>query len=373
MYRLRKGMSRKINKTEPKKFRILFLYDLPSPWVVRDFEMLQRHFEVIPLQNMPRYHARESRWKIIRILDFCFAALFHVLKILKNVLTTDLVYGFFANECTAIAIFFSKIFRKKSVVVTGCRVVLTEPPDVIKQMGISLPLRYILGARFSAKFADLLLAMSKYGEKGVLERVKPKRIIQVNLGCDVNKFKPNGPKENIVITVGYVNRVNVIRKGFKTFVESAKYLPNVKFYLIGKHEDDSINDLKAIATPNVVFTGYLPDDELLLMYQRAKVFCLLSLQEGEAGGGVLGEAMACECIPVLSNRAPPLRETAGDLGFYVPYGDAKATAEAIKKALNADPKIGKMCRERVSKLHSMKKREEIVVREIKRLLKNEVI
>ena len=61
-------------------------------------------------------------------------------------------------------------------------------------------------------------------------------------------------------------------------------------------------------------------------------------------GMALAEAMACVCIPVLTNSAA-LPEVVGDVGFYVPYGDEKATAEAIEEALKSDK--GEEARERI--------------------------
>jgi glycosyltransferase involved in cell wall biosynthesis len=66
------------------------------------------------------------------------------------------------------------------------------------------------------------------------------------------------------------------------------------------------------------------------------------------------EGMACGCVPVVTDRGA-LPEVVGDTGFYVPYGDEKATAEAIKKALNSDK--GKKSRDRIKKMVPIERRE----------------
>ena len=48
-------------------------------------------------------------------------------------------------------------------------------------------------------------------------------------GFLLEKFKPQGTKENLVITVGTVSDSVVRRKGLETFVEASTYLPDVKF------------------------------------------------------------------------------------------------------------------------------------------------
>ena len=149
-------------------------------------------------------------------------------------------------------------------------------------------------------------------------------------------------------------------KGVKEKIEDL----NIKFVLIGKHRDRSIEHLKSVAPPNVEFTGFVSDEELLGWYQKAKVYCQLSMYE--SFGMTLAEAMACGCVPVAADCAA-LPEVVGDTGFYVPYGDPKATAEAIEKALQSDK--GEEARERVKRLFPIERREkeiiDIVYREIK--------
>jgi len=66
--------------------------------------------------------------------------------------------------------------------------------------------------------------------------------------------------------------------------------------VIGKPADDSINRLKALASANVEFTGFVPEETLIEWCQRAKAVCQLSYHE--AFSVSLGEAMACGCIPL---------------------------------------------------------------------------
>jgi glycosyltransferase involved in cell wall biosynthesis len=63
--------------------------------------------------------------------------------------------------------------------------------------------------------------------------------------------------------------------------------------------------------------------------------------------------MACECVPVVTERGA-LPEVVGDAGVLVPYGDAEATAAAISEALQSDK--GKAARTRVEKEFSLQKR-----------------
>ena len=78
--------------------KICFIGNPSSTFVKKDLEILQKHFEVIPI----RWHGKRD-----------------LLKIAVGVLKSDLTFSWFVGDCAAVAVFFSKIFRKKSVVITG--------------------------------------------------------------------------------------------------------------------------------------------------------------------------------------------------------------------------------------------------------------
>jgi glycosyltransferase involved in cell wall biosynthesis len=210
--------------------------------------------------------------------------------------------------------------------------------------------------KFVLEHATKILPFSEYAKERVLEITKKTNAQVTLLGCDVQNFKPSSrEKEALIVTTCYINRDNIKRKGLQTFVKCAEFLKDARFVLIGSIADDSIDSLKKTSPSNVEFTGYISEGELLKWYQRAKVYCQLSYEEGF--GVALVEAMACECIPVVSSKAKVLRETVRDNGFYVPYGDVKATVEAIQKALSAPSEMGTKARENVINAFSIKKRE----------------
>jgi glycosyltransferase involved in cell wall biosynthesis len=188
-------------------------------------------------------------------------------------------------------------------------------------------------AKFALKYADVVLAVSEFTKKEVLKYSKPKYLDVVYNGIDTDYYKPNFKKEDMVITVGRISEDYITRKGYENFIRCAQKLQNLQFVIIGKITDDSISKLKKIAPRNVIFTGYVSDEELLEYYQKAKIYCQLSYYESFGMG--LTEAMACECIPVVTNRAA-LPEVIGNTGLKVPYDDTDATMEAIEKSINKD-------------------------------------
>jgi glycosyltransferase involved in cell wall biosynthesis len=291
--------------------------------------------------------------KYFDVIHFKYNGLKSVPKLIRTILQSDISFSWFAGGVSFIVTFFSKIFGKKSVVVVGGYGVEVMPEI---NYGV-VTFKQRLMSKFILKNADMLVPFSMYAYHRTLDLVPSAKATTIYLICDTDMFRPSGKKEQMVLTVGFVKKSNIIRKGLDTFVKSAKLLPDTDFILAGGFLDDAIEQLKSIAPPNVKFTGFVSDDELIQLYQHAKVYCQLSYQEGEMAGGALGEAMACECIPVVSTEAVTLKETAGDLGFYVPYGDTKATAEAINRALELSEDQGKKARERMIKSFSFEKRE----------------
>ena len=324
--------------------KILFVYQKPVSFVKVDLEILQRHFDVIPHQ-----------WTRTRDIK-------NILRVMWYVYRTDLSFIWFAAGHAARVVFFSKLFGKKLIIVASGYSVASIPEI---NYGLMLSPKSAHWVKYALENADKALAVSEFNKKEILKHAHPKDIKLIYHGVDCNKFKPQGKKiENLVLSVGPVTNSNLKRKGLETFVKSAKFLPNIKFVLIGRHIDKSISYLRSIASPNVEFTGFISNEELLKYYQKAKVYVQVSAHE--AFGLSLAEAMACECIPVVTNRGA-IPEVVGDTGFYVPYGDPRATAEAIKRALLSDK--GKEARERIKKMFPIEKRERELISEIERVLK----
>jgi len=323
-----------------KRFKILFIYPNMSTFISKDLEILSRHYNVKTL----KYTGKRD-----------------IPKLLSGILTADLNFSWFALGYATLAVFFSIIFRKKSIVVAGGWDVVSMPE--IGYGAMRSP-KHRRKTKFTLKYADKVLAVSESTNREIFQWVDSCNSVVVYNAFDYDLYKPHGEKQNRVITVGSVDKGTLKKKGLKTFVESAKFLPNVKFILIGEHIDDSIEYLKSIASKNVEFTGYVSFKELLNYYQKAKVYVQVSGHE--SFGCSLAEAMLCECVPVVTNRAA-IPEVVGDTGFYVPYGDPKATAEAIKEALKSDK--GKAARERIKTLFPLEKREEKLIRIINELLK----
>lgn len=353
-----------------RKIRILFCNKLTSSFIKTDFEILKKHFDV----RIPQYGVSFGLRTFMHQLFYYVSGYcrnrgkpdfkFPPLELVRCLLWADITFTWFAQPSAYSAVILSKVLRKKSVVVAGGYDVANVPEIGYGEM---LNPKRARKVKFILEKADKILPVSNYADEEVLNITTKAHLDTIYLACDTNKFKPGGEeKETIVVTVSYVNKDNIAKKGLETFIKSAKFLPKTRFVLVGAHVDNSINNLRKLACANVEFIGYVSEKELIRWYQRAKVYCQLSYQE-TFGVSVI-EAMACNCIPVVSSKAVVLKEVVGDCGFYVPYGDVKATANAIKRALSARPEVGTKARKRVKDLFSIEKREKRLMTSINQLL-----
>ncbi|PNX49590.1 MAG: hypothetical protein BV457_01170 [Thermoplasmata archaeon M9B1D] len=330
-----------------KKKKICFVGSLSHTFVKRDLEILIKHFDV----------------DVIEPPSTIFEWLRYPSKVRKKVKSSDIVFGWFAGWHSIFGVYFSKIYKKKSLVVVG-GYDIEYMPEI--DYGALTNLKEKIAAKYVLKNSDLLLPFSDYAVNNLKKMNIKTDFNKIYIGCNSKKYFIKGKKEDIVLTVGGVKKNNLKRKGLEFFVRIAKYFPKIRFVLAGKIKDDSIDYLKSIASDNVEFTDFIDDTSLIDLYQKSKVYCQLSYQEGF--GLSLAEAMLCGAIPVV-NRRGSIQEVVGDTGFYInKFEDEKETINAIKKALNSNIEIGIKARHWIEDNYSLEKREYKLIEIINKII-----
>jgi len=127
--------------------------------------------------------------------------------------------------------------------------------------------------------------------------------------------------EDYLLMVGTAGRKNV-RRIVRAFEKIRKKEQQLVF--TGERPDD------AEETRGVRFLGYVKDEELVRLYNGAKLLVYATLYEG-FGLPVL-QAMACEC-PVVTSNISSMPEIAGDAAVLVDPKNEDEIAEGVKKAL----------------------------------------
>lgn len=333
MTSLDKGSSSRQNAIWKTEMKIAFIYYGVSSFVGQDYEILSKHFDVEEVN----YRTPKDIYKMAR-----------------TIFNSDLTYAWFASGHSFIAVLLSKMLNKLSIVVAGGYDVAFVPEMDYGQYAFRKDKR--MYTDYVLKNADAILAVSEFTKREVLARTEPQMVKVVYNGINTNKFVPGSEKENLVMTVASGSK-NVIKlKGIDAFAKAAAHIPDTRFLVMGL--SDKAKEILEAKCPssNLELCGYASQKELIKYYQKAKVYCQLSYRE--SFGVALAEAMACECVPVVTDRGA-LPEVVGDTGIYVPYGDEKAIVNGIKNALKSDK--GALARKRIEEKFSLHERERALI------------
>jgi glycosyltransferase involved in cell wall biosynthesis len=126
-------------------------------------------------------------------------------------------------------------------------------------------------------------------------------------------------------------------KNVKVILEALKQLPDYKLLLVGTRTVFQTQTLKQVqllgVEKQVVFSGYLTDEELIKLYQTSLALIQPSLSEGFGLTGV--EAMASG-IPVIASRIPIFQEIYQDAAQYFDPMNPASFAQAVHELELAD-------------------------------------
>lgn len=326
--------------------RILFVSNVHRRFIDLDEEILRQRYDVQAV------YVQKAQPRLF--FDFW-----------RQIKPVDLVVAWFASWHSFPAFLMARVRRVPRLLITGGYDVANEPEIGYGLRRGGLP-KIISGQVF--RLADRTLAFSGYSYREALANtpLKGDKIGFIDLGLpDVPVFAQPCEKEPIVITIGAIDSMSVQRKGIRLFVEAARLLPHIPFFVVGKAYDHSIDELRQIASPNVEFTGFLKDEDLWALQRRAKVYVQASKHEGF--GLSLAESMLARCIPVVTRRGA-LPDVAGPTGVYADDDSPNLLASSIQQALDTNPELGEAARAYILKQFPLDKRAQALYAEIDRLM-----
>jgi glycosyltransferase involved in cell wall biosynthesis len=151
-----------------------------------------------------------------------------------------------------------------------------------------------------------------------------------------NKY---GVSEDYILTVGTIvphkNLINLVR-ALKILRASGKL--SFQLLVVGAQGAKISSFLKAVQSAGLTdhdirLLGFVPDEDLPMLYSGSSLFVLPSLHEGF--GLPLAEAMACG-VPVIASNTSSVPEVVGDAALLVPPTHPEAFAEAILRVISDD-------------------------------------
>lgn len=314
-----------------------------------DFDILSGIHDVEAL-DFPKH-----RYNLLKIIAFLY-------NLQKGVKWADITFSWFGKLHAFFTVLFSKVIGKKSVVVVSggevCRFSFNH--GQYKSLCTRRILRFF--PRYITYNSDLLLPVSNYVYNEALQTVnankRKMKMIHHGFDKDIIVKPSNITKRKIAITVAEIMDENLYHKRLLEFVDSANYLDEISFILIGPEKDGTFKKLKSRLPRNASMKGGLYKNDLIEQLSQATVFVQASTWE--SFGCAVAEAMLCECVPVVT-RIPALEEVVGDCGVYL---DDPVTpqeiAEKVRVALQ-HPELGKRARLRIiEKFHIEKRKTELL-------------
>jgi len=275
-----------------------------------------------------------------------------------------MVFCWFASWHSFTPVLLARLLHKPAIVVIGGYDTANVPEAGYgSQRG---GLRRLV-ARTVIHSATHLIAFSESAKKEAVANAgaDPDKTRVIYQGIPLTAIGSCDKRKPLVLTVGNVWRENLLRKGLLPFVRAAEYLPELTFVLVGKWHDDSIQQLRRVAGPNVELKGYLSDNQLNELYVRASVYVQASLHEGF--GMSVAEAMLGGCIPVVTRKGS-LPELVGETGVYIDSNDPVSVAKAIRYALNQGSTMRREAQGRIVSHFSLERRRQALITFIDHLL-----
>ncbi len=184
--------------------------------------------------------------------------------------------------------------------------------------------------------ATVVTAISKEQQRLAHQTMPDLEIQMIPNGVDTSTFRPvNGPRQGPEVNIVCVGRL-IERKGQHHLLRAfanlhAQYNFPITLTLVGTGDAEAslhrlANDLGVADA--VTFTGFVPRDDMPVLYRRADIFVLPSQNEGMSIA--LLEAMASG-LPVVVTDTGGTAELVQDAvnGYVVPWTDVPALTRAL--------------------------------------------
>jgi len=308
---------------------LAFVHESRSSFILQDLEILSA---IMPVKAV--------RWSNVTKIGM----------LLRAVMRSDITFIWFSSgQAATIAFVLARIFGKKVIAVAGGSEVC--PDKDIHGSGLRSAIRFLL-TRIILSNSDYVIPVSEFTKREVLAISSPRNLSVVHHGIDTDWFRPDDRKDSSILTVAAGRTWDQVgRKGLDRFAKLAGCLPERRFIIVG--EAAAKPQIRKMFPENVRITGKVSKSILTSYYQRARFYCQLSRHEGF--GVAVAEAMACKCVPVVSDSGA-LPEVVGECGVVVPDGDPAKSAKAIEELWDHCEELGESARYRVRRLYSVEQR-----------------
>lgn len=190
----------------------------------------------------------------------------------------------------------------------------------------------------ATRLADKIITVSEFSKQEIIKyyNVNSNKIFVVNSSFSTNlDFNP--PEKSQILEDLEINNQKYIlsvatvyrHKNTQTLIDAFESIadshPDLKLVLVGQKGNCSLK----VTHPNVVFAGFVSNEDLSILYKNAFLYCFPSIYEGFGTPCLDAQKFG---IPLICSDIPVFREVAGEGAEFcqpVIAGFAKALEEII--------------------------------------------
>jgi glycosyltransferase involved in cell wall biosynthesis len=295
--------------------KIFYLHNLNNAWVENDRQILSKHYELLEF-----FITYKSWFDLSK-----YIALFK----------SQIIYTWFCSLHFFPFVILGKLLGKKVVIAVGGFDVASQSGfnyGAYSFGGISKFLRNIMFA-----CADEVIAVSNFNYQECLKNPKvPSRKLHMIYhavqmpSLEIKPFIERGLEVAMVANINTQVRVSI--KGFDTYLNLCKELPEVDFHHVGSLPENVKLSLGELPE-NLILHGEIKDSmKLMELLNNTKL--ALQLSKYESFCFTIVEAMIAGCHPLAFNSGA-LPEVVGDTSFCIDKGDVESLKLKIISALNS--------------------------------------
>lgn len=305
---------------------------------LEEVDTTNRYSVLLPTKDLGFYTPRNPNFTVVEadFANYSFAEQFGLLKLLKS-LRPDLVHFCMPQQPV--------LYRGKKVT-TMHDLTLLKTYNSDKNF-VVFKFKQFIGRivfRYVAKSSKKVIAISDNTKREYQEfsHIPDSRIVRIYEAADKPDVTPNSYEplvdKDYIMYVGSESDYKNVRRLIEAHQLLLQKNPDLLLVLVGKLSGK--NGIPAARNKawsesqhhkNVVFTDFVPDDQLAWLYEHTKAYIFPSLMEGFGLPGL--EAMLYGA-PVVSSNATCLPEVYGDAAIYFDPTNVINMADTIRNVLD---------------------------------------
>lgn len=225
------------------------------------------------------------------------------------------------------------VYKNKGKLVNLCNMAPIIKPGIITIHDIQTKVypqffnkKFVLWYNFvnklNIKNAKKIITVSKFSKEEIIKyyKISKEKIEIIYNGWE--HMKRIEKDEKILEKLHLKNKKYILgvsslnpNKNFQYILKLAKLHKEYEFVIVGKQNNKIFNEIKEEEVENLIWAGYVSDEELKSLYEQAKAFIFPSFYEGFGIPPL--EAIACGCENIVVSNTSCLEEIFQDKVLYL--------------------------------------------------------